>query len=82
MLFIKLQFIVETINNTKFVFDKMQGQCQTILTIFTLNFQFIVITFSSQNKQNQNVLIDTISLREDSICKILKIGSRDSCFFI
>lgn len=55
MLYKKLQFIVETNKNHKFVFDKMQGQSHAILIIFNINFSIYCYYIFFQNKQNQNV---------------------------
>lgn len=55
MLYKKIQFIVETNKNHKFVFDKMQGQSHAILIIFNLNFSIYCYYIFFQKKQNQNV---------------------------
>lgn len=55
MLYKKIQFIVETNKNHKFVFDKMQGQSHAILIIFNLIFSIYCYYIFFQKKQNQNV---------------------------
>lgn len=66
MLYKKLQFIVETNKNYKFVFDKMQGQSHAILIIFNHNFSIYCyyIFFFKINKIKMYIQIDAISLRE------------------
>lgn len=66
MLYKKIQFIVETNKNHKFVFDKMQGQSHAILIIFNLIFSIYCyyILKKKKNKIKMYIQIDAISLLE------------------